>query len=976
MPTFLSPAVFTNEISLNALAANTSGIIPAFVGVCKKGPMNVPAIVTNAQNYLDTYGEPFPESYLGYAVMAFFEEGNICYVMRVGVESEEGQPEALSSVSIDTSGSKGQGWGRIPVFKGIDFGRISTRAAGDTGWSFHESSINFDGFTDAVLSSTNGPTNARLVFDGTAANTGLLYNGSVDDSFLLVITSAPTVSSGSAIDGAGYIIVRSSDGTQVATGNIVESVTPGLSDPITVADGIVVQVQMIGPNPNEKLDVNDSFNFSVIPNNRWFSISVDGNAWTFEMPVATYLTPDTMATAISHLTNGVGPEATAGITFSEAGFVAVADDEDDIVNFVTKLEGQMIQIVNTTHNSEGFALEIGQSLYAYDIPRSHLLGINVGPYTITTNSNNATIQVAGVNTTQQFTAIIPTGSDVPVSTIVAAINAAAVVLGTTLVVASTLTVPGGDEILLIQTTENNNFSVISMLVDGSHIKTLNFAGIVGIGYPYTTAYRGFNDERLILPQGGQITENSPLSCESNPTSSQCRLDQAYYANIVGWLVAPTPGTWADDYVVSLFAYKSANGVASAYELDVNSSGGVLLTRVQNISFDPTSSQYIGTLLNPVTGINGQSINGNEYVNWISRPLFLNNDPTDPSTFEVKLPAYFYNSKFAGQANGIPTDPIYTSELDSAVVGNPANSSGLYALSDPDAFSNVSLIIVPGFTSGSVITTELSISTNRGDCFNLVDPPFGLNAQQVVDWHNGLLFTDLRVALDSSYGALYHPWIQIADQYNGGTIWVPPSGHIAAIFARTDREAEMWFAPAGVNRGQIITALDTEVDLNRGDRDLEYGYGNAVNSIVNLPNKGIFVMGQRTLQRANTITDRVNVRMLLIAIKKALAGSQGLLNNYLFEPNDSGTRAVVTSTIDSYMSGVAARRGVTAWKTVCDNTNNTAARIDRNELWIALMIQPTPAIEFIMLNLGILSSDQSFTSEEILTALGITTTATA
>jgi phage tail sheath protein FI len=270
----------------------------------------------------------------------------------------------------------------------------------------------------------------------------------------------------------------------------------------------------------------------------------------------------------------------------------------------------------------------------------------------------------------------------------------------------------------------------------------------------------------------------------------------------------------------------------------------------------------------------------------------------------------------------------------------------------------------------VIITGISICTARGDTLFLVDPPFGLNAQQVTDWHNGLLFNDLQVALNSSYGALYYPWVKIFDQFNGGELFTPPSGHVAGVFARTERVTEMWFAPAGLNRGQLIQALGLEIDLTRGERDALYGLNNAVNPIANFPQQGLFVWGQRTLQRKDSALDRVNVRMLLIAIKKALAGPNGLLNFYIFEPNDKTTRASVTSVVEGYMNDIQARRGVTGYKVICDETNNTPQRIDRNELWVSLLIKPTRVAEFIVLNIAILRTDQSFSAEEALAAAGV------
>ena len=975
MATFLSPAVFVNEIDLSALPAGSSGIIPAFLGAAKKGLLNKVYAITNAQQYIDTFGEPFSESFLGYAVLAYMEEGNLAYVMRVGVECEQDQPTELSSVCIDTTGNREKGWGRIPLFRGIDYGGINTRVAGSNGWTFHDADITFTEFNDSVVDpGTAGPTSASLTF------TGSNYIGSTDDSFLILITGKPTVTGGIPMTGATYVVIRTSDGATVDSGTIQESSTPGTSENITLPDGIEIQIVMGSGGPDQTLDVNDSFRFSVQPNNRNFSFRVDNedpsvvNIYT--MPIGTIADAATLASTI----------------FALSGFQSenyfVADNGDGSAKFRTEIPGQMIQLWNyadgtgTTsvpaYPAEAFAIEIGQSLYAYDIPRSNLIGLETGVFNVTSSNNIVVIELNDTAITQ-FTATIPVGFNLPSSTIASAINAAATVLGDTLVRSYALTIPGGEKVLVIESTDAHRFGTIKMLADGSHPKTLRFAETVGIGYPYTESYRGYRDLNVTLPAGGEVTEQQPLSCEQYGNgdvtkAAQCMIDQAYYNNIVGWFVAPSPGTWVEGYKLDIEIFKGANVPAGRYEVTITDANGVLLTRIQNVSFDPReTANYIGNLVNPVD--NTDDVRGNEFIRWIDRPSFLNNDINDPGTFEVRNPAQFFDREFDGQANGIPTDPIFSTELDRAVIGNPAELTGIYKFSSPETY-DISLLVTPGFSSGAVITTALSVCTQRGDAFYIVDPPFGLNAQQVVDWHNGLLFTDLRVALDSSYGGLYHPWIKIYDQFNGGDIWVPPAGHVAAVFARTDRVAEMWFAPAGLNRGKFITALDVEVEHTRGERDLLYGYNNAVNPIIKYPQRGIHIWGQRTLQRKDSALDRINVRMLLIAIKKALAGPQGLLNEYLFEPNDRITRLLVTGSINNYMSDIAARRGVTAWKVVCDESNNTAIRIDRNELWIALLLKPTRAIEFIVLNVGILRTDQSFVAEEVLAAVGVTTATAA
>src|SRR4051812_704599 len=127
MAVYLSPGVFPTEIDLSVLPTASGPLRPAFIGTAKKGPMNQAIFISGAAQAIEIFGEPFPESYLMYAVLTFLEEGNQCYIMRVGIECRLGQDPALDQVCIDTSGGRGKGWGRIPIFSGIDFGRINLR---------------------------------------------------------------------------------------------------------------------------------------------------------------------------------------------------------------------------------------------------------------------------------------------------------------------------------------------------------------------------------------------------------------------------------------------------------------------------------------------------------------------------------------------------------------------------------------------------------------------------------------------------------------------------------------------------------------------------------------------------------------------------------------------------------------------------------------------------------------------------------
>jgi phage tail sheath protein FI len=237
---------------------------------------------------------------------------------------------------------------------------------------------------------------------------------------------------------------------------------------------------------------------------------------------------------------------------------------------------------------------------------------------------------------------------------------------------------------------------------------------------------------------------------------------------------------------------------------------------------------------------------------------------------------------------------------------------------------------------------------------LADPPSDLDVTGVVNWHNGVGYP--HAAFNTSYGATYWSWISWFDNYSQETILEPPSGFLAAIMAFTDNNAEPWFAPAGLTRGRIVEGLDVEHSPDQGERDFLYGNGNAVNPIVNSINFGIFVRGQRTLQRSPTALDRVNVRRLLLVLRKVVATSIARLE---FEPNDATTRDHFKAIITPFLEDVAARRGIEDFSIIVDESTNPPAVVNRNELRGKILLKPVKVAEIIVVEFTLLPSGATF-----------------
>ena len=208
--------------------------------------------------------------------------------------------------------------------------------------------------------------------------------------------------------------------------------------------------------------------------------------------------------------------------------------------------------------------------------------------------------------------------------------------------------------------------------------------------------------------------------------------------------------------------------------------------------------------------------------------------------------------------------------------------------------------------------------------------------------------------DSSYAASYWPWVRIIDPATGKHIWVPASTVIPGVYAFNDKVSAPWFAPAGINRGGLSTVLQAELKLTQNNRDNLYA--NNINPIATLPKQGVVVFGQKTLQKADSALDRVNVRRLLIELKNYV---RQIADTILFEQNTIVTRNSFIARVTPFLEGIQQKQGLYAFKVIMDDTNNGPAVIDQNQLVGQIYIQPTRTAEFISLDFILLPTGAEF-----------------
>lgn len=341
------------------------------------------------------------------------------------------------------------------------------------------------------------------------------------------------------------------------------------------------------------------------------------------------------------------------------------------------------------------------------------------------------------------------------------------------------------------------------------------------------------------------------------------------------------------------------------------------------------------------------------------PLYV----TDAETLNVKKRRFIlgFQGGFDGQSPSIPSLvgneilPTNQQGLDCSTnksYGSYAYKQCLTALSNADEF-DFNLITTPGINyDNHAYVASLVVDTceRRGDAFYIMD----IAPNQMAGDASIQNVVDLAAQFDTSYAATYYPWIKIQDTNSNKIIPVPPSVVMMSVYAANDNVAAEWFAPAGLNRGGIPQAVQVADRLTHTERDTLYE--GRVNPIAAFPGQGVVAWGQKTLQRQPSALDRVNVRRLLIALKKFIASSSRYL---VFEQNVSTTRQRFLNIVNPYLESVQQRSGIYSFKVIMDETNNTPDLVDRNILYGQIYIQPTRTAEFIVLDFNVMPSGASF-----------------
>ena len=399
----------------------------------------------------------------------------------------------------------------------------------------------------------------------------------------------------------------------------------------------------------------------------------------------------------------------------------------------------------------------------------------------------------------------------------------------------------------------------------------------------------------------------------------------------------------------------------------NTNNKTVLEAWNNLTLDPNSNRYIAKVIgdqllsydsNTVQmELSGEYPNNSKYVRVKSvnlpTPNYFDSNGIAISAYTASIP-----QNGSGSAGGSFTSADGTVNSNITVYNNiSTNTQGLVGASYNDMIAllgnseayQFNVLFTPGLLNDvhtAQVTNIITNTISRGDSLYVMD--LGVYGSSL-----GEAVTQAQTR-DTSYAATYWPWVRIIDPATGKHVWVPASTVIPGVYAFNDKVSAPWFAPAGINRGGLNTVLQAELKLTQGNRDTLYS--NNINPIATLPQQGVVVYGQKTLQKEQSALDRVNVRRLMIELKSYI---KQIADTVVFEQNTIQTRNSFIARVTPFLEGIQQKQGLYAYKVVMDDSNNGPAVIDQNQLVGQIYIQPTRTAEFISLDFILMPTGAEF-----------------
>ena len=415
------------------------------------------------------------------------------------------------------------------------------------------------------------------------------------------------------------------------------------------------------------------------------------------------------------------------------------------------------------------------------------------------------------------------------------------------------------------------------------------------------------DDGSNVPKG---VENPERNLDFNPGDSDLNSNLLFF-------YAANPGEWNNHLSIKVKP-STPKGLPEGQGHDPRHFFVEVYENYTGPNNSPTEKFFVSRRETEVTA-DSKAMFVEEVINNQSKLIRVKNNPYAEEQRIVK-------SAFEFLAGGTDGDKVTDDQV----------AEGWNHFDDPEII-DVNILINAGYTEPFVQRKIVQVAEDRKDATALLDTPF--SAHEVVDAVN---FRREDLNVNSSYAAMYAPWVQVRDIYSNRKMWLPPSGHVAAVYAANDADRRVWFAPAGLNRGNL-KVLGVRKKYNQGHRDaLDKAQ---INAIRFFPGKGYAVWGQQTMQVADSALSNVNVRRLINFIKKSIA-TAAIIG--VFDPNDSFLRLRLQSIAEGFLEPIRNGRGLYDYDVIVDERNNTPETIANGDIIMDVYADPTIPVKQIHL----------------------------
>ena len=892
MTTFVSPGVYVLEKDLSQYVSDLSSTIVAMVGTADKGPTNTPTLITSAADLVATFGNLNPNHYLGYAALAYLKQGSILYITRV---SAADAAKAKLTVPVPAS---------YTAYSGTWV--LTSQTANSATFTISNDPLATDAGQLVVLPATPPVLLPGFDFTDTTGIAPINAKLGSDLKSFVLNTDLTTkyvkgrkfeITSGVGKDSYAYITDMVSSGLTTLDVTVNASTLNPFNSPVLATSTGSVQFAIV-PSFTAATAV-DLFKIGSTSTGGSVKVHYDGTNSLDAATFAASLASDPVAALNGALTDATkilrisGTDVILSLpVYNSAGAITANQAKQTAV-----LAAATLNALVTIFRS-GTTLT-GQLLAVSAICKATANGIiGVGSVDAITGVSNA-IKSATVSTTDAQTVVLA-------SVVVGALGNFDPAAASPIATSTKVQISGSFSTDLFRPT---------WVVSPAGTSTI----------PTLFKFSSVGEADL-----SDISVNVGINNTKTDASGNKLYTVSLFKRIVSTMVSSSSTAQSDFLLLESFegtpevlqSTINANSAFIQLKIDYSTTDTIDYHTGLPLTWDPTSRDYLTSSFALVGDASGLGAVAGQQTIVSGSSL---------------LPAY--STFLLGGTLG-------TTIGKSDILGDSSKKTGIYSFADPEQI-DVNLLLAPGWSADpSVAKGMVALCEKRSDCMAILDTPFGLSVQNVINYKNNVL------NIDSNYAAIYYPWVKITDTTNAKDIFVPPSGLVAGQYAYNDLVGEVFSAPAGRNRGNLTEALATERILNQGDRDLLTLAH--INPIHFEAGYGIYIRGQMTMQSATTALDRVNVRRLLLNLRKVIATAS---KSFEFEPGDAITALRLKQLAESTLEDRQRKGAIRSYSVDVGPTVNTVTTLENNELRMVISLVPTKTAEKIIETFNILGQGQ-------------------